>query len=962
MSDNDRVEEAEAFLSQAEETSSVKEKVAVQSMRGDVTQEDASRSNLHYGEQEDAGVDRTRDDATPSSSDVDAALSQEAQTSGEQQSLDAGKSGAANAGAPQQSAFDQSTPRGDGQSDAVLSQEPAPESQPFAAPSNDADPLSVETFSTENAAPSERPQEEQLSQPLQTGEETPFDQEDNPQEAKASPPNQAPTELSLDPVELAENDAGAIVGQLSVIDPNASDVHEFSVSDDRFEVVEGQIKLKPGVFLDHEQEASLRFDVTATDADGASYTESFEVFVGDVNEAPTSVSIDQSHVAVDQAGAVVGQINVVDPDQEASYEFTLSDDRFEVSEGQLKLRDGISLTEEDVGDLAIEVTVTDQGGETVSQAFDLGIVETASVNVSSGFHASYFDVDHKLSKLDQIDWSGEATHEEVVGEINYTNSRESFWEGGSKDTFGARITGNIEVEEGGTFDFFIGGDDGVILLVNGEEVIDNDGLHGFRTRSGEIELEPGTHSIEVRYFENYGHAGLKLEWEGPGTDGRELVTAPEVDDLQTINGMPIALELDVSAPEATGSDQISHQIEGLPPGTVVEAGDMSVEAGPEGTADISGMDLSLLTVTTPIEFTGQVSAQIVTTTDIGDGNQVSVTAGLDFTVSQADLTPPSAQMETGFRASYFDVDHKLSKLDQIDWSGEATHEEVVGEINYTNSRESFWEGGSKDTFGARITGNIEVEEGGTFDFFIGGDDGVILLVNGEEVIDNDGLHGFRTRSGEIELEPGTHSIEVRYFENYGHAGLKLEWEGPGTDGRELVTAVDDLAVPQNGMIAVGIGDDNLSDAATVQMSGLPADTILMSGDQVAVSDGSEIDLTGWDLSLLELAPPPGFEGTISGEITTTDTAFNGQMVSGSDEFSIDVGDVDNGQNQSSDGETSDAWASYESADASSSWVDAADDQGAGDEQNEDVMAEEVEENHGSEQNHEMNETYERQDW
>ncbi|WP_299916842.1 PA14 domain-containing protein [uncultured Roseobacter sp.] len=766
----------------------------------------------------------------------------------------------------------------------------------------------------------------------------------------------------MDPVELAENDAGAIVGQLSVIDPNASDVHEFSVSDDRFEVVEGQIKLKPGVFLDHEQEASLRFDVTATDADGASYTESFEVFVGDVNEAPTSVSIDQNHVAVDQAGAVVGKINVVDPDQEANYEFTLSDDRFEVSEGQLKLRDGISLTEEDVGDLAIEVTVTDQGGETVSQAFDLGVVETASVNVSSGFHASYFDVDHKLSKLDQIDWSGEATHEEVVGEINYTNSRESFWEGGSKDTFGARITGNIEVEEGGTFDFFIGGDDGVILLVNGEEVIDNDGLHGFRTRSGEIELEPGTHSIEVRYFENYGHAGLKLEWEGPGTDGRELVTAPEVDDLQTINGMPIALELDVSAPEATGSDQISHQIEGLPPGTVVEAGDMSVEAGPEGSADISGMDLSLLTVTTPIEFTGQVSAQIVTTTDIGDGNHVSVTADLDFTVSQADLTPPSAQMETGFRASYFDVDHKLSKLDQIDWSGEATHEEVVGEINYTNSRESFWEGGSKDTFGARITGNIEVEEGGTFDFFIGGDDGVILLVNGEEVIDNDGLHGFRTRSGEIELEPGTHSIEVRYFENYGHAGLKLEWEGPGTDGRELVTAVDDLAVPQNGMIAVGIGDDSLSDAATVQMSGLPADTILMSGDQVAVSDGTEIDLTGWDLSLLELAPPPGFEGTISGEITTTDTAFNGQMVSGSDEFSIDVGDVDNGQNQSSDGETSDAWASYESADASSSWVDAADDQGAGDEQNEDVMAEEVEENHGSEQNHEMNETYERQDW
>ncbi|WP_195819431.1 PA14 domain-containing protein [Roseobacter sp. MH60115] len=954
MAENNEVDVSEAFIAEGEDTSSTKEKVAVQSLRGDVTQEDASRSNLHYGEDDGAEAEGSEKSSAIISDGVEPAPLAGDETSAPTAPTTATSD---NATGDTQQPADPATDRSLNGPEAEVAQ---PEVSAFQTPQDNAGAgafTSVPTEETETTSPETgAPQSRAATATTSEKDDAPAVEDDAPA------PNEAPTQIALSRAELVENDEGAVVGQLSVVDPNASDQHTFSISDDRFEISDGQIRLKPGVSLDHEEQSSLRFDVTATDADGASLTETFEVVVGDVNEAPTSASIDQSLIAANQPGAVVGQVNVIDPDEEGSYEFAVSDDRFEVSQGQLKLRDGISLDPDDAGALAIDVTVTDQGGETITQTLEFSVVEPASATMTSGFHASYYDVDHRLSKLDQIDWSGEATHEEVVGEINYTNSRDSFWEGGSKDTFGAKITGNIEVEEGGIFDFFIGGDDGVVLLINGEEVIDNDGLHGFRTRSGEIELEPGTHSIEVRYFENYGHAGLKLEWEGPGTDGRELVTAPGTEDLQTVNGMPIALEIDVAVPETATADQVSHHIEGLPPGTILTAGDVNVEADADGTADISGMDLSLLTVATPIEFIGQVSAQVVTTTQIGDEGAVSVINDLNFAVNQADITPPSAQLETGFRASYFDVDHSLSKLDQIDWSSEATHEEVVGEINYTNSRESFWEDGSKDTFGVQITGSIEVTESGSFDFFLGGDDGAILLINGEEVIDNDGLHGYRTRTGEIELEPGTHEIEVRYFENYGHAGLKLEWEGPGTDGRELVTANDEMAVPQNGMLALGIDDDSLSDAATVKISGLPADTILISDDNVAVADGGEIDLSGWDLSLLELAPPPNFEGVITGEITTTDTAFNGQTMTGSDTFSIDVGDVENQQDQNGNAQASDEWSSYDNNESSPSWVDTADDDENGEEQADNPMSEEVVDNQGAEQGAEMNETYERQDW
>ena len=961
MSEKEETEFSDAVLAAGEDTGTTKEKVAEQSLRGEVTQEDASRSNLHYGDQADPDADRPQTEAAYDTDGTDASAAETGQHEIRQRTPSPGSNTSdMERGTPAAAEPERTADREGRQSSDAQFARSEPEAPPFETPRDNAD---AGTFTSVQGDQSTSPDsghptlDRPSSQPAAGSEEATSDVD-----ASAPPPNQAPTQLSLDPVHLDENDAGAVIGQLSVVDPNADDQHVFTISDDRFETSGGQIKLKPGVFLDHEEQSSLSFSETATDADGASLTETFEIFIGDINEAPTGISIDESLIAADHLGAVVGQMTVTDPDQEANYEFTVSDDRFEVSQGQLKLRDDISLTSDDLGDLAIEVTVTDQGGETLSQTFDFGVVETASTTVTSGFHASYFDVDHRLSKLDQIDWSGEATHEEVVNDINYANSRDSFWEGGSKDTFGARITGNIEVEEGGTFEFFVGGDDGVILLINGEEVIDNDGLHGFRTRTGEVELEPGTHHIEVRYFENYGHAGLKLEWEGPGTDGRELVTAPEADTLQTVNGVPIAIEVDVSIPDTATPDQVSHHVEGLPPGTVLSSGDLTVEAGPDGTADISDFDLSLLSVTTPIDFTGQVSATVVTTTQIGDENTVSVTSDLDFEVNQAVFAPPSAQMETGFRASYFDVDHRLSKLDQIDWSSEATHEEVVGEINYTNSRESFWEDGSKDTFGVRITGDIDVEEGGTFDFFLGGDDGAVLFINGQEVIDNDGLHGYRTRTGEIELEPGTHSIEVRYFENYGHAGLKLEWEGPGTDGRALVNATDDLAVPQNGMMTLGIDDDTLSDAAIVKISGLPADTILMSDDNVAVSDGGEIDLSGWDLSLLEMAPPPNFEGVISGEITTTDTVFNGQTVVGQDSFSIEVGDVDHQQASQRGDDRSDDLATYENGGGASSWVETAEEDDQADGQGEDPMSEEVIDNQGAEQGHEMNETYERQDW
>ncbi|HAT86524.1 MAG TPA: hypothetical protein DCS30_11620 [Rhizobiales bacterium] len=98
--------------------------------------------------------------------------------------------------------------------------------------------------------------------------------------------------LNETPLTIAENYQGAFIANVSASDPDSGDSQVYTVSDDRFEVVEqnGQqvLKLKDGISLDHESAASVDVTVTVTDAGGLSDSQTLTVNVADVNEAVTA--------------------------------------------------------------------------------------------------------------------------------------------------------------------------------------------------------------------------------------------------------------------------------------------------------------------------------------------------------------------------------------------------------------------------------------------------------------------------------------------------------------------------------------------------------------------------------------------------------------------------------------------------------------------------------------------------
>ncbi len=94
-----------------------------------------------------------------------------------------------------------------------------------------------------------------------------------------------------------------------------------------------------------------------------------------------------------------------------------------------------------------------------------------------------------------------------------------------RDQFGLCFTGSVQVPTAGIYRFFTNSDDGSRLYINGELVVNNDGSHGMKEVSGEMDLPSGSNSLVVTYFDSGGGDGLVVSWAGPGFEKTRLPAA-----------------------------------------------------------------------------------------------------------------------------------------------------------------------------------------------------------------------------------------------------------------------------------------------------------------------------------------------------------------------------------------------------------------------------------------------------
>ncbi|NJK39435.1 MAG: hypothetical protein HC835_19800 [Oscillatoriales cyanobacterium RM2_1_1] len=179
--------------------------------------------------------------------------------------------------------------------------------------------------------------------------------------------NDLPTALNLDSNSVAENQpVGTVIGDFSTVDPDIGDTHTYSLvagagdtDNSQFSIVNNQLVTQAS--FDFEAQSAYSIRVQTDDGNGGTFAQTFTVQITDVNEPPTNITLDNTNVDENVAGAGIGNLSAIDP-EENPITFSVDDSRFEVVNGQLKLRNDQSLDFEIEPNVDLLITATDSLG------------------------------------------------------------------------------------------------------------------------------------------------------------------------------------------------------------------------------------------------------------------------------------------------------------------------------------------------------------------------------------------------------------------------------------------------------------------------------------------------------------------------------------------------------------------------------------------------------------------------
>lgn len=112
------------------------------------------------------------------------------------------------------------------------------------------------------------------------------------------------------------------------------------------------------------------------------------------------------------------------------------------------------------------------------------------------------------------------------------------------DEFMVVWDGTVQAPTSGSWIISLDSDDGVLLAIDGQVVINDWSDHAVRTANVTVSLDAGRAvPLHLAYYERRGQATVRMQWEGPGT-ARQIIPASALH-------APAALEAEIPASSAT---------------------------------------------------------------------------------------------------------------------------------------------------------------------------------------------------------------------------------------------------------------------------------------------------------------------------------------------------------------------------------------------------------------------------
>ena len=199
------------------------------------------------------------------------------------------------------------------------------------------------------------------------------------------------TGITISNSSIDENISGEVVGDLTAAIDDINATHEYSYSlsgedADKFEVVDGQLKLKDSVTGVFATKSSYSITVTSTDSAGAAISVDYNV---EVNATPTDISLSSYSVNESSYGLSVGTITATDPntDDEFTYSITggADQDYFEIDSSGVSQEGAFTVTIDgfDISNDKLTLVIVGGSSNLTTQEFDaLSGVEVTSDGLS----------------------------------------------------------------------------------------------------------------------------------------------------------------------------------------------------------------------------------------------------------------------------------------------------------------------------------------------------------------------------------------------------------------------------------------------------------------------------------------------------------------------------------------------------------------------------------------------------
>ncbi len=200
-------------------------------------------------------------------------------------------------------------------------------------------------------------------------------------------------------------------------------------------------------------------------------------------------------------------------------------------------------------------------------------------------------------------------------------------------------------------------------------------------------------------------------------------------------------------------------------------------------ADVVDVDFGYIREETTGSLSGTVWVDEETSddpyNDVPDGNELKL-SNVDVYLCTAPLLPAGSTFPgttddvLSFERFTFTPTGTISSVNQIRTLGtvtDTTPQSTIGLIGGDTN-------GAVEDFGYIYQGFINLTETGEYNFRTTSDDGTVLFIDGELIVNNDGLHGNVTVTNQVTLDAGFHSIEIQFFERGGGQTLVAEFSLP----------------------------------------------------------------------------------------------------------------------------------------------------------------------------------------